>query len=180
MWICVCVHPVARILWQTAVHFDRQAFQRCRKSALESTVMNTSCCEQSFRGKKKSIPPHHVHVCRNRLLVAGIARFLAGRFVTPPGGYSLLVPICFRVPLVATSLDEVCSSWDAFSERCPTVPSCHSIFGIRLSPPSLFCLQNPAHMRWRALLIHSSSLSCWRPRASLSFRAIIIYSLPQP
>lgn len=48
----------------------------------------------------------------------------------------LLVPICFRVPLVATSLDSVRGSWDALSERCPTMPSCHSILvlGLHLLP----------------------------------------------
>lgn len=131
-------------------------------------------------GKQKRIPPHHVRTCRNRLLVAGIACSLAGRFLTPPEGSSLLVPICFRVPLAATSLDSVHGSWDALSERCPSVPSCHSIFSITSSNPSLFCPQNPVHVRWRALLRHSSSLSCWSPRTSLSFRAVIFYSLPQP
>lgn len=177
--MCVSVHPVAWILWQTAVHLDRQAFQRWRKSALESTVMNASCCEQSFRETK----PHPITPCthmQKQALGGWNCLFSCWKIsdtprrLFPPGAHLLLYAFGSNIP------GWCLRSWDALSERCPTLPSCHSIFSIRPSPLSLFCPQKPLHVRRRALLIHSSSLSCWRPRTSLYFRAIIIYSLPQP
>jgi len=179
VWIWVRVHPVARILWQTAVRFDRLAFQRCRKSALESTVMNASCCEKSFRETKRHPTTPRTGVQKQALGGWNCLFYCWKISDTPreffrPGAHLLPCVFGSNIPGWCPQL------LDAFSEQCPTMLSCRSIFSIRPSPPSIFCLQNPAHVKQRAFLTHSSSLSCWKPRASLSFRTIIIYSLPQP